>query len=170
MGLVTWWSQESREEVEMFKASWVLGLEMSHPHFYCRLLSKDWRWEEKGTIEDKMVGWHHWLNGQEFEQTPGVGDGQGGLVCCSPRGHKESDMTEQLNWTELSKVTYKASPDPRGRKIINRKVKELRSFLQLITSTLLVTNHCCHKAMEPTHSDLYTQFQSLSHMHRTLGV
>ena len=47
--------------------------------------------------EDKMVGWHHQLNGDDFEQTLGVGDGQGGLVCCSPWGHKESDMTEQLN-------------------------------------------------------------------------
>ena len=51
-------------------------------------------WEEKGTTEDEMVGWHHRLNGREFEQTLGVGDGQGNLVCCSPWGHKELDMTE----------------------------------------------------------------------------
>ena len=44
--------------------------------------------------EDKMVGWHHWLDGHEFEQAPGVGDGQGDLACCSSWGHKESDMTE----------------------------------------------------------------------------
>ena len=61
---------------------------------------KDWRWEEKGTTEDKMVGWHHQLNGHEFEQASGVADGQGGLVCCSPWGLKEVDMTEWLNWTE----------------------------------------------------------------------
>ena len=61
---------------------------------------KDWRQEQKGTTEDTMVGWHHWLDGHEFEQTPGIGDGQGSLVCCSPWGHKESDMTEQLNWSE----------------------------------------------------------------------
>ena len=48
-------------------------------------------------IEDEMVGWHHQLDGNEFEQAPGVGDGQGGLVFCSPRVHKESDMTERLN-------------------------------------------------------------------------
>ena len=54
---------------------------------------KDWRQEEKGTTEDKLVGWHHWLNGHEFEQTPGVGEGQGSLACCSPWGHKESDTT-----------------------------------------------------------------------------
>ena len=47
--------------------------------------------------EDEMVGWHHLLNGQEFEQPPAVGDGQGGLACCSLWGRKESDMTEQLN-------------------------------------------------------------------------
>ena len=62
---------------------------------------KDWRREEKGTTEDEMVGWHHWLNGHEFEYALGVGDGQGGLACCSPWGRKESDTTEQLNWTEL---------------------------------------------------------------------
>ena len=54
---------------------------------------KDWRQEEKGMTEDEMVGWHHWLNGREFEQAPGVGDGQGSLVCCRP--------WEQLSWTEL---------------------------------------------------------------------
>ena len=67
---------------------------------------KDWRWEEKGTAEDEMVGWHHWLNGHEFEQAPGVGDGQGSLVCCSPWGHKESDTTEWLNWTEISSIMW----------------------------------------------------------------
>ena len=61
---------------------------------------KDWRQEEKGTTEDEMVGWHHWLNGHEFEQVPGVGDGQRSLECYSPWVHKESDTTEQLNWTE----------------------------------------------------------------------
>ena len=54
---------------------------------------KDWNWEEKGAIEGEMVGWHHWLDGHELEQAPGVADGQGSLGCCSPWGHKESDMT-----------------------------------------------------------------------------
>ena len=62
---------------------------------------KDWRWEEKGTTEDKMVGWHHWSDGHEFEQATGVGNGQRILVCCSPLGHEESDMTVWLNWTEF---------------------------------------------------------------------
>ena len=52
------------------------------------------RQEEMGMTEDERVGWHHRLDGQESEQVPGVGDGQGGLVCCSPRGRKESDMSE----------------------------------------------------------------------------
>ena len=61
---------------------------------------RDWG-QEKGTTEDEMVGWHHQLDGRESEWTLGVGDGQGGLACCDSWGHKESDMTEQLNWTEL---------------------------------------------------------------------
>ena len=62
---------------------------------------KDWRREKKGPTEDEIVGWHHWLNGLEFAQAaPGVGEGQGSLACCSPWGHKESGLTEQLNWTE----------------------------------------------------------------------
>ena len=63
---------------------------------------KDWRREEKGTTEDETVGWHHQLNGHEFEQAPGVGNGQGGLVCSSPWGCKESDMTERLNWSMMT--------------------------------------------------------------------
>ena len=58
---------------------------------------KDWRQEEKGTTEDEMVGWHHRLNGHEFEQAPGVGDGQRSLVSCSSWGCKESNVTEWLN-------------------------------------------------------------------------
>ena len=58
---------------------------------------EDWRQEEKGTTEDEMVGWHHRLNGHEFEQAPGDDEGQGSLACCSPWGHKESDATEWLN-------------------------------------------------------------------------
>ena len=65
---------------------------------------KDWRQEEKGRTEDEMIGWHHRLNAHEFEQAPGVGDGQGGLAYYSPWGRKESDTTEQLNWTELEAV------------------------------------------------------------------
>ena len=63
---------------------------------------KDWGQDEKGTTEDEMVGWHHWLNGHGFGWTLGVGDGQGGLGCCGSWGCKELDMTEWLKWTELN--------------------------------------------------------------------
>ena len=62
---------------------------------------RDWGQEEKGTTEDEMAGWHHRLDGHEFEWTPRVGDGQGGLACCNSWSHKELDTTEWLNWTEL---------------------------------------------------------------------
>ena len=61
---------------------------------------KDWRQKEKGTTEDEMIGWHHQLEEHEFKQAPGVSDGQGSLVYYCPGGRKESDTTEQLNWTE----------------------------------------------------------------------
>ena len=60
---------------------------------------KDWRQEEKGATEDQMFGWHHQLNCPKFEQALGDGEGQGSLACCCLWGHKESDTTEQLNWT-----------------------------------------------------------------------
>ena len=62
-------------------------------------IREDWRQEEKGMTEEEMVGWHHWHDGHEFKWAPGVGDGQGSLVFCSPCGCKESDITEPLNWT-----------------------------------------------------------------------
>ena len=58
---------------------------------------KDRRQKEKRMTEDEMIGWHHELNGHEFEQAPGDGKGEGSLACCNPWGHRESDMTEQLN-------------------------------------------------------------------------
>ena len=71
---------------------------------------KDWGQEEKGTTEDEMAGWPHWLDGRESEWTPGVGDGQGGLACCSPWDRKESDMTERLNWTEYTQQSPQEIP------------------------------------------------------------
>ena len=66
---------------------------------------KERRQEEKGMTEDEMVGWHHWLDGHEFEHASGAGDGQGSLACCSAWSHKESDTTKRLNWTEMNWVT-----------------------------------------------------------------
>ena len=71
--------------------SWLIGKDSN----------ADWGQEEKGTTEDEMAGWHHWLDGCESEWTPGVDDVQGGLACCDSWSHKESDTTEQLNWAEL---------------------------------------------------------------------
>ena len=78
---------------------------------------KDWRQEEKGATEDDMVEWHHQLNGHGFGGNPGVGDGQGGLVCCSSWGLKESDTTEQRHWTEVNASTVENSTE------ISQKVK-----------------------------------------------
>ena len=64
---------------------------------------RDLRQEEKGMTEDEMAGWHQWPDGHESDWTLRVGDGQGGLGCCNSWGHKESDMTERLNWTELNR-------------------------------------------------------------------
>ena len=74
--------------------SWLIGKDSD--------AGRDWGQEEKGTTEGEMAGWHHWLDGRESQWTPGVGDGQGGLACCDSWGHKESDTTERLNWTELN--------------------------------------------------------------------
>ena len=85
------------------------------PHAKSWLIGKDsdagrgWGQEKKGTTEDEMAGWHHWLDGRESEWTPRVGDGQGGLACCDSWGSKESDTTERLNWTELNWEQYPAS-------------------------------------------------------------
>jgi len=76
--------------------SWLIGKDSD--------AGRDWGQEEKGTTEDEMARWHHWLNGRESEWTPGVGDGQGGLACCDSWGPKESDTTERLNWTELKLI------------------------------------------------------------------
>ena len=79
------------------------------PHAKSWLIGKDWCWEglrqeEKGTTEDEMAGWHHWLDGCGSEWTPGVGDGQGGLACCNSWGRNESDMTERLISSDLRDV------------------------------------------------------------------
>ena len=82
--------------------SWLIGKDSDS--------GRDLGQEEKRMTEDEMAGWHHWLDGNESEWTPGVGNGQGGLACCDSWGHKESDTAEWLNWTELKviiiKITY----------------------------------------------------------------
>ena len=78
--------------------SWLIGKDPD--------AGKDWGQEEKGRTKDEMVGWHHQLDGHEFEQTPGVGDGQESLACCSPWGCKDSDTTEWLNWAGKSVLLW----------------------------------------------------------------
>ena len=81
--------------------NWLIGKDLD--------AGKDWRQEEKRTTEDEMVAWHHRLDGHEFEQAPGVGDGQGGLACCSPWGRKESDTTRWLNTLRLEETKDRIS-------------------------------------------------------------
>ena len=78
--------------------SWLIGKDPD--------AGRDWGQEENGMTEDEMAGRHHWLNGRESEWTPGVGDGQGGLVCCDSWGCKESDTTEWLIWSEAFESLY----------------------------------------------------------------
>ena len=91
-------------------------------------IGKDWRQEEKGMTENEMFAWHHWLNGQGFGWTPGVGDVQGGLACCSSWGHKELDRTEWLNWTETLMLG-----DIEGRRLRGR---ESMRWLNGITNSM----------------------------------
>ena len=76
---------------------------------------------ERRGRQDEMVGWDHRLNGHEFKWTLGVGDGQGGLVCCNPWGRKESDMTEGLNWIELKKARQNLRPESNRTKCLLNK-------------------------------------------------
>ena len=78
--------------------SWLIGKDSN--------AGRDWGQEKKGMTEDEMARWHHQLDGHEFEWTPGVGDGQGGLTCCDSWGCKESDTTQQLNWTDMYIFAY----------------------------------------------------------------
>ena len=90
---------------------------------------KDWRQEEKGMTLDEMVGWHHQLNGHEFEQAPGIGDGQGSLTCCSPWGHKESDTTKRLNWTDWTDGSSQSNEARQRSKSIHIGKEEVKCFL-----------------------------------------
>ena len=93
------WLREKREKEEKSEDQW------RQAFFNCS--------RSRGTgetTEDEMVEWHHRLDGREFDPLPGVGDGQGGLACCSPWGHQESDMTERLNWTEGQNMDFFFNP------------------------------------------------------------
>ena len=107
---------------------------------------KYWGHEEKATMVDKMVGWHHQLGGHEFELTPGVGDGQGGLACCSSWGRKELDTTERLKWNELNSVVRKIYV----LKVIMKTTEILETFvftwlreIIILFSELIGIYRCC---------------------------
>ena len=110
------------------------------PHVKSWLIGKDsdagsdWGQEEKGTTEDEMAGWHHRLDGCEFEWTLGVGDGQGGLACCDSWGRKQSDTTERLNWTELN---WEDSGGGKERNSWGR-VRSVSSEMMVLTNLIVV--------------------------------
>ena len=93
---VFFWRHDAKAETPILwpphAKSWLTGKDLDS--------GRDWGQEEKGTTENEMAGWHHWLDGCESEWTAGVGDGQGGLACCNSWGRKELDTTERLNWTD----------------------------------------------------------------------
>ena len=118
---VPWTARRSNQSISKGDQSWVFfGRNDAKaetpvlwpPHVKSWLIGKDfdarrdWGQEKKGTTEDETAGWHHGLDGREFEWTLGDGDGQGGLACCDSWGCKESDTTERLNWTELSLFVF----------------------------------------------------------------
>ena len=116
--------------------SWLIGKDSD--------AGRDLGQEEKGTTEDEMAGWHHWLDGHEFEWIPGVGDGQGGLACCYSWGRKESDTTEWLNWTELNYT-----------KIFNCVERsKLRKILKKMVMPNLLTCVCVQVKMQQLKSDM----------------
>ena len=102
--------------------SWLIGKDSD--------AGRDWEQEEKGTPEDEMAGWHHWLDGHEFGWTPGVGDGKGGLTCCNSWGRKEPDATERLNWTELKEmlVLLQCFPILLGSYLLLTQLLNLQNF------------------------------------------
>ena len=118
--LITCNGKESESLCCIYKTLWI---NYSSIHAKSWLIGKgsdagrDWGQEENGMTEDEMAGWHHWLDGRESEWTPGVGDGQGGLVCCDSWGRRvRQDWATELNWTELITQHCKATILP-GKKI-----------------------------------------------------
>ena len=113
------WRNDAKAEIPVLwlphAKSWLIGKDSD--------AGRDWGQEEKGTTEDEMAGWHHWLDGCESEWTPGIGDGQGGLACCDSWGRKELDTVDRLNWTELRplKIAQKENQRPIFLTSINAK-------------------------------------------------
>ena len=123
--------------------SWLIGKDPD--------AGKDWGQEEKGTTEDEMVGWHHQHNGHGFGWTLGVGDGQAGLAYCGSWGHKESDTTERLNWTDwICFLCMCLSQEPTGNRwgvicqvlLLPNRMSWIHIFEGLITPNMFIYNKC----------------------------
>ena len=137
---------------------------------------RDWGQEEKGTTEDEVAGCHHWLNGHEFEWTPGVGDGQGGLACCDSWGRKELDTTERLNWTELNMTLSAFTPYPREVLFSTSQGKKIMSLgpwpHHLWPADPCLPSPAKSSLLSPTekgHSDASQTFSSASPHHPWAG-
>ena len=125
--------------------SWLIGKDSD--------AGRDWGEEEKGTTEDEITGWHHRLKGHEFEWTPGVGDGQGGLVCFNSWGCKELGTTERLNWTELS-----------PRNVILQKYLNMTNTFRTVWVWILAG------FLRPTSSDCYKTPETEKYQTKFLGI
>ena len=105
------------------------------------MIGKSWRQEQKGTTEDEMVGWHHRLEGHEFEQALGVGDEQGTLVCCSAWGWKELDSTERLSWTDEIGIGVRADSRSLSSRVKSLQWEDQASHQSCFTGWVGQTSH-----------------------------
>ena len=150
-----WWSWNSNISVTSHK-------ELTH----CK---RPWRWgdwgqEEKGTTEGEMAGWHHWLDGHEFEWTPGVCDGQGGLACCDSWGRKESDRTERLSWADAYSPQHAFSfwPLARSRATASATAVSLSPNSIALSVSLKVKTSHCRDPNDVCHGDIQSESVWLS--------
>ena len=145
--------------------SWGRSLVSIHHEVEKACTRRDWGQEEKGTTEDEMAGWHHQLDGREFEWIPGVGDGQGGLACCNSWGRKESDTTEWLNWTELILkeiiISLKQCVLQLKFKLKQKNLNERGNCRRVDTSICMTESlHCSTEAITTLLIWLYTPIQN----------
>ena len=127
--------------------SWLIGKDSD--------AGRDWGQEEKGTTEDEMVGWHHWLNGCESQWAPGVGDGQGGLACCDSWGRKESDTTEWPIWSDLriSSLVVQSlgvsAPTPKAQGLISGQERRFHKWFVIVLSEIKTNTQKWENKDEP---------------------
>ena len=128
----------------------MLKLKLQYLAIWCEELThwkrpdarKDWGQDEKGATEVNMVGWHHQLNGHEFEQTLGAGEGQGSLVCCSARGREELDSTEWLNNNIVRLNLWIGMWSTPFFWMVNGSTSDLSSLLWVIFSCMCLGREC----------------------------